>query len=176
MQDRTWPVVNEVAAQADVPLIRVREHMESTARSRIANGNTDPPFPAHTGIANFDGSAGSSPDISGENIVFMATGGGIGGGGAVFRYINGELSIAVSTFDLVPERDEPRTFLEFGLKRGVNPAIDGTDIVFWGSSPGRIYRITDHTIPAVSAPALALSALLLITLAAVIITRRKRTA
>ena len=140
----------------------------------VADGDTDPPLPAHTGIANF-GSAGSGPDISGENIVFLATGGGIGGGGAVFRYINGELSIAVSTFDIVPDFPD-LTFFEFGLKRGVTPAIDGTDIVFWGSSPSRIYRITDHPIPAVSAPALAVSALLLIALATVIITRRKRTA
>jgi lysophospholipase L1-like esterase len=41
MQDHTLPVIGEVAAQEDVPLIDVRDHMEARARARLANGNTD---------------------------------------------------------------------------------------------------------------------------------------
>ena len=41
MQDRTLPIVEEVAIAEDVPLIRVREHMEATARTRMANGTMD---------------------------------------------------------------------------------------------------------------------------------------
>ena len=141
----------------------------------VADNDTEVPFPATGEFGGFGGFAGSGPDISGENVVFMATAVGLGSGTGVFRYINGELSIASSTLDIVPDFPD-MTFLEFGMFRGVTPAIDGTDIVFWGSSPSRIYRITDHPIPAVSAPALAVSALLLIALATVIITRRKRTA
>ncbi|MCH8243041.1 MAG: hypothetical protein IH897_10580, partial [Planctomycetes bacterium] len=75
----------------------------------------------------------ASPHISGENVVFGATGGELAALGGIFAYIDGSLRLIADPKTRVPGHDT--TFNGFFLRdsngdEGSRPAISGENVVF----------------------------------------------
>lgn len=90
--------------------------------------DTNTPVPGGVGTFRSFGPGGSSPSISGENIVFNGFG---DQGDGIYAYMNGKLRVIADTNTPLPGASSLPT--NFGGGRGTSPSISGENIAFYAS-------------------------------------------